>query len=204
MTGSPFPISSYSSSNLRKHTSANPIERWLLGRFHRVVADLLMQTDARTALDAGCGEGLAIRRVVGQRRICVFGLDESVDALRVAKQFNPDPHYVAGDVVDMPFPDGAFDLVLCLEVLEHLRDPSPALAELCRVSRRWLLLSVPNEPFFRGANFLRAKNVSAWGNDPGHVNHWTARAFRRFVWPLCEIRRSQTSFPWTIVLATVR
>jgi SAM-dependent methyltransferase len=194
----------YTSSNLRKHLSANPVQRWLIARFHRTVAAMLAHADPGMALDAGCGEGLAIRDVVGRRRIPVFGLDGNVDALRVAKQLNPDVRGVAGDLLHLPFPDGTFDIVLCLEVLEHLGDPRAGLAELCRVSRRWLLLSVPNEPFFMSANLLRARNVRAWGNDPGHVNHWSSKAFERFVEQRCRVRRRRTSFPWTIVLAEVR
>ena len=44
----------------------------------------------------------------------------------------------------LPFADGAFDAALCLEVLEHLDDPSVVLAEIRRVAPRRLLVSVPN------------------------------------------------------------
>jgi 2-polyprenyl-3-methyl-5-hydroxy-6-metoxy-1,4-benzoquinol methylase len=201
---------SYSSSNLRKHTSANPLQKLLLGRFHERAAALLRHAHASEGarrplalLDAGCGEGIAMRALLGDASSDVIGLDGSVGALHVARRVAPARPLAAGDLLALPFPDRRFDAVICMEVLEHLPDPEAGLAELCRVSRRWLLLSVPNEPLFRGANFLRGKNVRAWGNDPGHINHWSARGFRRFVERHCAVVRLQRSFPWTLALCCV-
>lgn len=52
---------------------------------------------------------------------------------------------VRGDALRLPFPDGAFDKVICAEVLEHLDDDSAAMAELARVLRPggMLAISVP-------------------------------------------------------------
>jgi 2-polyprenyl-3-methyl-5-hydroxy-6-metoxy-1,4-benzoquinol methylase len=201
---------SYSSSNLRKHTSANPLQQLLLRRFHGRAADLLRIARSSSypgrplaLLDAGCGEGISMRALLGGASSGVVGLDGSVGALHVARQIAPARPLTAGDLLALPFPDRRFDVVICMEVLEHLPDPERGLAELCRVSSRWLLLSVPNEPLFRGANFLRGKNVRDWGNDAGHVNHWSARGFRRFVAQHCEVRRLQRSFPWTLALCCV-
>lgn len=49
---------------------------------------------------------------------------------------------VAGDALKLPFPDGAFDKVICAEVLEHLPDDSSAMAELARVLKPDGLLAV--------------------------------------------------------------
>ncbi len=193
----------YISTNLHKHTNPNPLQRWLIHRFHRVAAGLLAQTEARTILDAGCGEGFAMNYLLSGSNARVVGLDSIPGALQMAGRLNPARSFVAGNVLYLPFPARSFDLVMCMEVLEHLDEPVCGLAELCRVSRQWLLLSVPDEPFFRGANFLRGKNMHALGNDPGHVNHWSTRAFRRFVARQCQVLAWQRSFPWTLVLCRV-
>jgi 2-polyprenyl-3-methyl-5-hydroxy-6-metoxy-1,4-benzoquinol methylase len=190
----------YTSSNLRKHTNPNPVQQWLLARFHRTAAGLLAQTGARSILDAGCGEGFAMRETLAHAQAAVVGVDATPGALQLARQLNPSRSFAAGDVLELPFPAGSFDLVICMEVLEHLARPEQGLAELKRVSRGWLLLSVPDEPFFRGANFLRGKNVRAWGNDPGHVNHWSSHAFLRFVSEQCGVVAWRRSFPWTLAL----
>ena len=49
---------------------------------------------------------------------------------------------VRGDALRLPFPDGAFDKVICAEVLEHLADDSSAMAELARVLRPGGLLAI--------------------------------------------------------------
>lgn len=193
----------YTSSNLRKHRSANVLQRWLIERFHASAAELLAQTNAHSILDAGCGEGIAMQSLLAEQTGCVAGLDGSIGALQVAGQVNPDRDFISGDVTKLPFPTNSFDLVVCMEVLEHIEHPQRGLAELCRVSGGWLLLSVPNEPLFRGANFLRGKNMHAWGNDPGHVNHWTSRAFLRFVSTHARVVTYRRSFPWTLVLCRV-
>jgi len=44
----------------------------------------------------------------------------------------------------LPFPDGSFDCVLCLDVLEHLEKIHEVFDELCRVSSEWVIVSFPN------------------------------------------------------------
>lgn len=200
------PLDGYTSSNLRKHTSANPLQRLLLERFHEAATQLLdlAAPAPRRLLDAGCGEGFAMRAVFASTGATVVGLDGSPAALPIAGALNPGRSFAAGDLYALPFASGSFDLVACMEVLEHLDEPARGLRELCRVSAGWLLLSVPNEPLFRGANFLRGKHVGALGNDPGHINHWSAAGFLRFVGTQATVVASRTSFPWTLALCKKR
>jgi SAM-dependent methyltransferase len=91
--------------------------------------------DARV-LDAGCGEGVIVDEYAG--RIDIIGVDANYASDRVRE----------GSVTSLPFPDGAFDRALCLDVLEHLtfEEQPRALAELHRVVRPGgeLFVSVPN------------------------------------------------------------
>ena len=103
-----------------------------------------------------------------------------------------------------PSPSGAFDLVLAIEVLEHVPDPAAGLAELARVSRGDLVVSVPREPIWRVANMARGKYLGALGNTPGHVQHWSRRGFARFVASQVDVVTVRAPFPWTMVAARVR
>lgn len=68
----------------------------------------------------------------------------------------------------LPYRDGSFNAVLCLEVLEHIPNPAPAVAEIARVLRPGglLVVSVPN----RGLLWLLdSNNVGARFFDPGEI-----------------------------------
>jgi len=102
----------------------------------------------------------------------------------------------------LPYKDNAFDLVLCTEVLEHLDDPQKGLKELVRVSKKYLVISVPNEPFFMFAQLVRGKNWSRFGNDIEHINHWTMFGFPQFVKKNANVKILAKRFPfaWTMLM----
>jgi 2-polyprenyl-6-hydroxyphenyl methylase / 3-demethylubiquinone-9 3-methyltransferase len=87
--------------------------------------------DGATLLDLGCGGGLLAPHVPpGYRHV---GVDLSETALAVAAQHGIEP--VRADVGALPFEDGAFDVVVAGEVLEHVTDLDAVVAEACRVLR---------------------------------------------------------------------
>lgn len=53
---------------------------------------------------------------------------------------------IHGDTTQLPFDDAQFEVVTLLEVLEHIPDTAAALAQVCRVARRFVMLSVPSKP----------------------------------------------------------
>jgi SAM-dependent methyltransferase len=103
-----------------------------------------------------------------------------------------------GSVDALPFAARTFDVVTCLEVLEHLNDPRPAALELGRVARRAVVLSVPYEPYFRLGNVLRGKHLSRLGDHPEHVQHWNLRTFGAFLETSFREVRLTEAFPWII------
>ncbi len=194
-------------SNYRKHTSGNPIQRRLIERFHRTLADRIVDLQPETFLDAGCGEGFVaelLRARLPKTRIS--GFDFNPAAVRLAAVKNPGVGFVTASIYDLPYPDGRFDAVGCFEVLEHQADPAPALRELARVSSRAVVLSVPHEPFFSLANAARGKNlhVRPRGSDPDHRQIWSRAAFGAFVDQILEVEWIGGSFPWTICVARKR
>jgi len=188
--------------NLQKHLNPNPVQRYLLRRFHRQIASLLKATGAERILDAGCGEGFVVSYLLQGPPVlseaCSEPFDFAQDKLR--RRVEGGVLFDVGDLREMPYGDDSFDLVMCLEVLEHLPDPHRGLRELRRVTSAHCLVSVPHEPFFRATNFLRGRHVPAWGRDPEHLQHWTARQFRHLVGQYFEIERFVYSFPWVIAL----
>ena len=189
------------SSNARKYLNKNPLQRVIVSRFLNKIATLVASQSPTAVLDVGCGEGFVLkelrRRLSGVR---LAGLDFSAEAFRYPLHSDGQWDKMRGDASHLPFRDSSVEVVTCLEVLEHLPRPEEALAELARVCGRCVVLSVPNEPWFRIGNLARLKNLRELGNGPGHIQHWSAQSFARLVASHFQVKEVTTSLPWTIVL----
>ncbi len=188
--------------NYKKHTHSNPIQRLLLGNFFKTLTGLISSKKVDSILDVGCGEGFTLNRLrennIGRR---LEGIEYSEAAIELGKRSYPDILITKGDIYNLPYKDKEFDLVLCTEVLEHLEDPKRALKELIRVSNKYLVLSVPNEPLFMLAQLVRGKNWSRFGNDIEHIQHWSFWQFENFVKKEnVKILKTKHPFAWTMVL----
>ncbi len=172
-----------------------------MNRFFRSLLPEVKKLHPKTILDVGCGEGFVLNSLrkhdIGKDLI---GIDYSKTAISIGKKLHPSLDLREGTIYKLPFKDNSFDLVLCLEVLEHLDDPKAALKELTRVSKKYTILSVPNEPWFMIGNFLRGKNMKRWGNDIEHINHWSAGSFKKFVQKYTKIYKIKRPLPWTLIV----
>lgn len=185
-----------------KYTSTNPIERRLMAGFFSALDALLPVVPPGSVLEVGVGEGeVASRLSTRWPAARTVGLD-LLDADLALHWADARFAGAFADVARLPFPDNSFELVLAIEVLEHVSDPPAAMAELARVARRDVVVSVPREPIWRAANLARGKYLSALGNTPGHINHWSKRSFSALVGQCFRIGQVRTPFPWTMVAAT--
>lgn len=102
--------------------------------------------DGKTALDVGCGAGLLAEPLarLGAR---VTAIDASPEVIAVAREHSTRSElaidYLAGDVQQF---DGRFDLVTCMEVIEHVADPAEFLNALAQrlAPGGLLVMSTPN------------------------------------------------------------
>jgi ubiquinone/menaquinone biosynthesis C-methylase UbiE len=171
----------YFTPNHHKYTVQNRFYQWHLEEFFRSLYELLARTRPRTVLDAGCGEGYGISFLLRRNGgIRYTGLDVNGDAIAYARShFGDHACFKTGSIYRLPFSDRSFDTVLCSEVLEHLEDPERAIGELKRVARRYVIVTVPREPYFD--SITRLAQLVGIGGDPGHINFWTKRAFKDFM-----------------------
>ena len=152
---------------------------WYRGRRRVIRAELdrLPLPSPARVLDAGCGSGRTLQelRAYGE----VAGLELSELAATQARERQVGEVRV-GRVESLPWADGSFDLVTCLDVLEHIPDDGTALRELRRVTTPggWLLLTVPAYP-------------SLWSTHD-EVNHHQRRYTGR------ELRRAAGEASWRL------
>ena len=102
--------------------------------------------DGRTALDVGCGAGL-LTEALARLGAAVTGIDAAPEVIGVARAhaaaMRLDIAYRAADVLDL---DGHFDLITCMEVIEHVAEPQAFLEALARrlAPGGLMILSTPN------------------------------------------------------------
>jgi 2-polyprenyl-3-methyl-5-hydroxy-6-metoxy-1,4-benzoquinol methylase len=190
--------------NFVKYQTKNPVVRRLIDRFFERVCAIVAPLEPSTALDAGCGEGETIARLADLLPRQVFAIDILDQSVAFTRRRHPFVEASRQSIYELPFEAGQFDLVLCLEVLEHLDRPAAAAAELARVGSGDLVISVPFEPYFRLGSLLRGKHVTRLGNHPEHVNHWDRRSFASFLERHFDLREMTVAFPWLVAHCTAR
>lgn len=186
-------------TNYKKYTSNNPLKKIFLGIYFSTFIKELKKLNIESVLDVGCGEGFILNKLkqekIGQKW---EGIDYSKDAIEIGQNLHPSLNLNIGSIYKSGYKDNSFDLVICTEVLEHLEDPKKALNEALRISKKYILLSVPNEPLFLLSNFTQ------WGKDIGHINHWTFLGFEKLIkenmGSKTRIISKKYPFPWTMVL----
>lgn len=191
------------SSNYKKYHSKNLFQRYLINRFLKEISKEIENLSVDSLLDVGCGEGLGLEKLLRKHfPKKVYGVDINSNALKIAKNTLPNVVFEKGDIKNLRFKENIFDLVIALEVVEHVRDFNTSINELVRVSKKYILISVPWEPVFSLANLLRGKNINRFGRDMEHINYWNKRSFKKIFIDIEGIETivHRTVFPWQIIL----
>jgi SAM-dependent methyltransferase len=154
--------------------------RYHHSRFHGV-DQVLRGCPGGALLDAGCGPGMMVRHLLDERPgdFAVTGCDRSAAMVDAARdRAGKAARISVGDIEEMPFADGAFDVALAMGVLEYV-EAGPSLREIARVLRPGGLAVVtmlnPRSPY----------RLCEWGlRGPGRtgIEALTPRRLRHELW----------------------
>lgn len=128
-------------------------------------------TDGTRVLDAGASDGLFLASLGAKHGI---GLNILLPCARQIREAGF-PSCIA-DIERLPFPDRAFDFVICCETLEHVPNPISTLNELLRVCDQRLFLTVP---------WLERTRINArratWPEVEGHIFEFDEQDFAKML-----------------------
>jgi 2-polyprenyl-3-methyl-5-hydroxy-6-metoxy-1,4-benzoquinol methylase len=189
-----------------KYGSGNPVVKRLMAAFHADLDELFGLAAPGSVLDVGCGEGVLTvewAERLGDGRVVGIDLDDPKLVREWEQRRRPNLEFRAEEATALSFAEGEFELAAAIEVLEHVPAPEATLAEMTRVARGHLLVSVPREPLWRGLNVARGAYLRELGNTPGHVNHWSKRSFAALLGRYGTVEQVRSPFPWTMLLVRV-
>ncbi len=112
----------------------------------RLVTNLLGRVEGEL-LDVGCASGVFTEHLAEKVKGEVWGVDKNPEFIVYAKKVRPKLKFLVASAERLPFEEERFEVLTCLEVLEHLPEPQKALLEFNRVLKRKgrLLLLVPTQ-----------------------------------------------------------
>ncbi len=157
--------------------------------FARTECDLLEGFPLRSGqivLELGCGEGGNLVNLLAASRArprVVVGCDLFHRKLVFAKDHAVPARFVCGDAVSLPFRDGAFDAILCRDLLHHLENREPALEELRRVCHPsgtvWIIEPNGANPLIRLLALVRPHERGQLRNSVDSMRRLLVRYFPR-------------------------
>lgn len=183
-----------------KYGTKNPVARLLMRRFLGTVTEFAAGVSAQSVLEIGCGEGRLAQHLYERLHSTRFAACD-LSLQRLDANCSRNIEFREASAYALPYATGEFDLVVCCEVLEHLKEPARAVAEIARVSKRWAVISTPNEPLFRGLNLLRGAHLARLGNTPGHVQQFSPRSLEQLVSARFSTQKLRCPVPWVVILA---
>ncbi|MBI5453822.1 MAG: class I SAM-dependent methyltransferase [Deltaproteobacteria bacterium] len=139
MSISDFHRKDYTKINTTLHVEDSP---WKIEKVRKLIGERL---SPRVICDIGCGAGLIAKGMAeAYPDAKVIGLDISLDMLEAARRNNPEADFVNARIESLPIGEGKADIIMLMDVLEHLEDPGKVLRALSQVARH-LVIKVPLE-----------------------------------------------------------
>lgn len=109
--------------------------------------------NSHAVLDVGCGAGDPAKFLKSRRNLFIVGVDIWLPAIRQARQLGSHDAYVLADMRYLPFSPKSFDVVLAMEVVEHLQkeEASGLIKAMEEIARKQVILTTPVGKYMQGA-----------------------------------------------------
>jgi len=161
----------------QKGTKTNPFQIFWHGEKLKVCLKILKQIKFSNCLEVGSASGHMISQIAKKYPKASFdAIDPYEAAVKYAQKNYPGIKFQIAEAEKLPFKDNSFDLLLCYETIEHVRNPKQAMLEMKRVlnPRGKLIMAMDSGNFaFRVIWFFWEKSFGrAWSG--AHLNpyHW--------------------------------
>ncbi|UCH12356.1 MAG: methyltransferase domain-containing protein [Candidatus Omnitrophota bacterium] len=140
----------------------------------------------KSVLDIACGTGYGSRIICDSGATRVIGIDISEEVIRLARdKYETDKlEFKVGDMLNIDFPEFFFNVIICFETIEHIKNQHKALLELRRVlnPKGLLIISSPNR---RVTSPFKASDESP--DNPFHTVEYTVKEFTQLLRGYFEI-----------------
>lgn len=144
--------------------------QWMLEVQERLTLAMLADRPGISILDVGGGHGqLAIPLCRAGYRVTVLGSAASCRKRVAGEVESGRCTFLTGNVIDLPFPDGAFDVVISFRLLTHCVAWPVLVRELCRVARQSVIVDYPTS---EGLNAIAPALFGAKKKLEGNTRHW--------------------------------
>lgn len=138
-------------------------------------------------LDLGCGNG-SLSQMIAQQGYEVIGIEDSDSGINFARQNFPDCHFIQASIYDLPYSElaNSFDIVLSVEVIEHLLYPKELVraAKKCLKPNGRLILTTPYHGYLKNLALAASGKMdshftSLW--DGGHIKFFSVATLRQLL-----------------------
>jgi len=132
-------------------------------------------TKNQKIVDIGAGPGSLINLLLkkGIHSDNIYALDFNKNIISLKKKYKK-VHFQIADLQKTDYPSSQFDIVFCLDVLEHIKNINPAINEIKRIAKdgAMLIVSIPKENFFYKLGRFLIKGTFSMESGPGPGKHY--------------------------------
>lgn len=146
----------------------------------------IIDKNANSIADLACGRGLPMRKIRARMRVkYALGVDLFEPYLQECKQFSLHDKYLRADIRKLPLTEKSFDVVIALQVLEHLHknEAWKVLEKMEKIARKQIIIAVPC-----GRTYHPAVDGNRWQL---HKSSFEPGEFRRLEYKIIRVGRKE-------------